>query len=80
MADAVEMMLVWGMREIYGRKIVARIGGKTDRLIDNRIAAKIVRPIGGKIAGRMRAVKSVGSIGLIGWPMNMAGMGEIMPK
>lgn len=76
MADAVEMMLVWGMREIYGR----RIGGKTDRLIDNRIAAKIVRPIGGKIAGRMRAVKSVGSIGLIGWPMNMAGMGEIMPK
>ena len=64
-AGVVEMMLAWDRWAIYGRKIAARIAGKTDGPIDNRIAAKTGRPIGGKIAGRMRAVKSVGSIGLI---------------
>ena len=53
MAGVVEMMLAWDRWAIYGRKIAARIAGKTDR------------PIGGEIAGRMTVVKSVGSIGLI---------------
>ena len=75
-AGAVEMILVWGMRAIYGR----RIAGKIDGPIDNRIAEKTGRLIGGKIADRTRVVKSVGSIGLIRWQVNMAGRGEIMPK
>ena len=80
MADVAEMILVWGRRAIYGRKIAARIDGKTDRLTDNRIVAKTGKPIGGKIAGRTRAVKPGGSIELIRWPVNMADRGEIMPK
>ena len=61
MADAVEMILVWGRRAIYDRTIV----GKIDGPIDNRIVAKTGKPIGGKSADRTRAVKSGGSIVLI---------------
>jgi hypothetical protein len=66
-AEAVEMIFVWGRRVIYGRKTAARADG----LIDNRI--------GGKIAGRMRVVSSVGWIELIEWLANMAEKGETMP-
>ncbi len=49
---------------------------KTDVPIGNRVGAKTGRPIGGKIAGRTRAVKSWNSIEPIRSPANMAGKGE----
>jgi hypothetical protein len=74
-AKAVEMIFVRGRQVIYGRKTAAR----TDGLIDNRIGAKTGRPTGGKIAGRMRMVSSVGWIELIEWLANMDEKGETMP-
>jgi hypothetical protein len=78
-ADAVEMIFVWRRRAICGRKIAARIVGKTDGPIDNRIGGRTGRLIDGKIAGRMRAVNSGDSIEPIRWPVSMASKGEIMP-
>lgn len=60
---------------MYGRKIVARIVGKTD----GQIGKPIVVKIGERIAVRIPVVNSAGWIEPIKWRVNMASKGETMP-
>jgi len=60
---------------MYGRKIVARIVGKTD----GQIGKPIVVKIGERIAVQIPVVNSAGWIEPIKWLVNMASKGETMP-